>query len=220
MVEPTQSNSEGKLLSTTDPKNFTLHKFQSEPWWKATRLRREMVLHEPLLNVMGIKYWLNKCLSKYAFCSPVWCWFGSQIAHSCLLTGGSFIDKLVSPRSFKTSLSDSRVICVDRGGTGTFREESCLLLLPRARCCRGCVWCPPFAWSGTYLVSIRNTAAPTHTAHEMTQISDHTPHPYLLWNRTGRENSQSHIPLHIKVDKRMKGFVNKLFKQRITANCS
>lgn len=38
------------------------------------------------------------------------------------------------------------------------------------------------------------------------------PHPYLPMNHTGIENSQSHIPLHIKVDKRMKGFVYKQFK--------
>lgn len=36
-MQPTQSNSEWKLLSTTDPENFTVHKFQSEPWWKATQ---------------------------------------------------------------------------------------------------------------------------------------------------------------------------------------
>lgn len=70
------------------------------------------------------------------------------------------------------------------------------------------------------IVSASGTPWPPPTLH--TDDSDkrsykHTPHPlrphpYLLWNHTGTENSQSHIPLHIKVDKRMKGFVYKQFK--------
>lgn len=70
------------------------------------------------------------------------------------------------------------------------------------------------------IMSASGTPWPPPTLH--TDDSDkwsykHTPHPlrplpYLLWNHTGTENSQSHIPLYIKVDKRMKGFVYKQFK--------
>lgn len=78
------------------------------------------------------------------------------------------------------------------------------------------------------IMSASGTPWPPPTLH--TDDSDkwsykRTPHPlrphsYLLWNHTGTENSQSHIPLHIKVDKGMKGFVYKQFKYRITTNCS
>lgn len=151
------------------------------------------------------------------FCCPADDWWHRDTVHSHLLLvnlNSNWAHCRASHDGLSPiCLSDGEVIRRDNGRTGTISRS--LLLLPGACCHQDPVWCGPFAWLGSYRVSIGDTMAhaPHYTHNSYNWSYKHIPHPPPRHrNHTGTENSQCHIPLHIEVDKGMKGFVYKQFK--------